>query len=62
MEFYSTSMVKLDGEGKKLKKKKEQEKETSKVPPRLELGLLDSKSKVITITPRDQTHAAMDFV
>ena len=29
-------------------------KSQKEVPPRLELGLLDSKSSVITITPRDR--------
>ncbi len=41
-------------EKKKEKKKKEEKEKKKEVPPRFELGLLDSKSKVLTVTPRNR--------
>ena len=37
-----------------------QEKEIPQVPPRFELGSLDSESRVLTITPRDQVLLRVD--
>ena len=42
-------------EGTRKCEKREIEKH-DKVPPRFELGSLDSKSRVLTITPWDQVH------
>ena len=35
------------------KKKKKSKKEEKQVPPRFELGLSDSESEVLTVTPRN---------
>ena len=46
----------MDKKALLLAKKK---KKKDEVPPRLELGSLDSKSKVLTITPRDPATLAI---
>ena len=41
-------------------KKTKTKKKSGKVPPRFELGSLDSKSRVLTITPWDRHAAAQE--